>query len=69
MDEILKPGTEIKVDMRNIADFHHREHHMDWITIREVMSGSWGFRYVCTCRCGHAVYAEPENIRKTRSGR
>jgi desulfoferrodoxin (superoxide reductase-like protein) len=69
MNEMLVPGTEIKVDMTNVPDFHHREHHMDWITIKEVISGSWGFRYLCSCRDGFSLYADPENVRKLRAPR
>lgn len=45
MDEILEPSTEIKVDMRDVADFHHGEHHLDWIIVRNAISGAWGHRY------------------------
>ena len=71
MDEILEPGTQIKVDMTNVQDFHHREHHMKWITVQKVISGSWGYRYQCTCTCrnGNGLYADPENVRKVRSNR
>lgn len=69
MAEILEPGTQIKIDMRETVDDHHREHHGDWVTISEVISGSWGHRYACACRHEYTVYADPENILKTRQGR
>jgi len=69
MDELLEPGTRIKVDMSDVADFHHREHHMRWITIRGALTGNWGHRYECVCPHGYSLWAEPHNIRATRAAR
>lgn len=56
---------QIKADMREIADDHHRQHHNDWLTVVGTETRV-GTRYVCRCSHGYAVYADADQVTKTR---
>jgi hypothetical protein len=56
---------QIKADMRNVSDWHHRQHHGDWLTVVEVETRV-GTRYRCLCPKGFTVWADAENVIKTR---
>jgi hypothetical protein len=59
-------ATQIKADLRDILDFHHREHHNDWLTVVETVTTSAGTRLVCLCSHGYNVYADSDRVIKTR---
>jgi hypothetical protein len=52
---------QIKANLSNIPDHHHRQHHGDWLTVVRIET-----RYVCNCPGGFAVYVDAENVMKTR---
>jgi hypothetical protein len=58
--------TQIKADMTNIVDIHHRQHHNDWLTVVDTETRV-GTRYVCHCSGGYAVYVDAQNVTSTRN--
>lgn len=58
-------ATQIKADMRDIADWHHRQHHNDWLTVVDTEPSG---RYVCLCSGGYSIWVDAGNITKTRQG-
>lgn len=51
---------QVKADMSNIIDFHHRKHHKDWLTIVD----DSGPMIHCVCRGGYGVNVQRENVLK-----
>lgn len=65
-DEPGRPTvTQIKADMSNIVDLHHRSHPDEWLTVTGTET-KVGTRYICLCPNGYAVYVDAENVTKTR---
>lgn len=57
--------SQIKADMTDIADFHHRQHHNDWLTVVDAET-QVGTRYVCRCSGGYTVWVDVGNVTRRR---
>jgi hypothetical protein len=57
--------TQVKADFSNVPDWHHSQHHGDWLTVVDTETRV-GTRYVCLCPEGFAVWVDAENVRGTR---
>lgn len=49
---------QVKADMSQIPDDHHRKHHKDWLTIVD----DSGPMISCVCRGGYGVNVQRENV-------
>jgi hypothetical protein len=57
--------TQVKGDMSSGLDWHHLQHHNDWLTLVEV-ENRVGTRYRCRCPEGFTVWVDAENVTGTR---
>lgn len=58
--------TQVKADMSSVLDWHHSQHHGDWLTVVDT-ENRVGTRYVCRCPEGFTVWVDAENVRDTRN--
>lgn len=59
-------AEQVKADMSDIVDIHHRQHHKEWLTVVDTVTYPGGTRLVCECSCPATVYVDTERVIKTR---
>lgn len=57
---------QIKADMLDAVEDHHRQHHDDWLTVSGTETTTTGTRWMCLCCHGHTVRVEADRVRKSR---
>lgn len=59
-------SKQVKADLRDILDDHHRLHHNDWLTVVDSETTTAAPRLVCRCSHGYTVWADAGCVTKTR---